>query len=91
MVLGLRPLGWACLTHCSGLSTGEHEQAAAEVAALQVERWGTRTHIALWLESIQVGTGVNQAVGVAGVLCDLLVEAVRLMMAWCWVLPMIME
>ena len=30
-------------------------------------------------------------VGVTGVLCDLLVEAVRLMMARCWVLPMIME
>jgi len=36
------------------MSTEAAKQAAAEVKALQVDKWGTRTHITLWLESIDM-------------------------------------
>ena len=36
------------------MSSEAAKQAAAEVKALQVDRWGTRTHVTLWLESINM-------------------------------------
>lgn len=36
------------------MTTEAAKLAAAEVAAMQVDRWGTSTHIALWLESIDM-------------------------------------
>lgn len=36
------------------MSSEAAKQAAAEVAAMHIDRWGTRTHITLWLESINM-------------------------------------